>query len=236
MLFSPTILSHCDLIPAPEVINRKPYDQKVDMWSIGVTAYLILCGETPFNGKNRQQLFRRISCDDPTFPNDKWGHISDEAVDFVRRLLIKDPAKRLSANEALRHRWLVDIKHHRPKPHEKVVDSSEDFSELTDTTKRSRDPPNMAKHHGNNNTLALPRSPVPQPKSLASSKSASSKSHSPTTRSSRPPPPPIPYHRQLSEEDSKAKLLDVIKEQDAKIERLERMVMRMMEPGDDAHK
>ncbi|EED86973.1 predicted protein, partial [Thalassiosira pseudonana CCMP1335] len=93
---------------APEVINRKPYDQKVDMWSIGVTAYLLLCGETPFNGKNRQQLFRRISCDDPTFPDDKWGHISDEAVDFVRKLLTKDPAKRLSAVEALKHRWLVD--------------------------------------------------------------------------------------------------------------------------------
>jgi calcium/calmodulin-dependent protein kinase I len=212
---------------APEVINRKPYDQKVDMWSIGVTAYLLLCGETPFNGKNRQQLFRRISCDDPTFPDDKWGHISDEAVDFVRKLLTKDPAKRLSATEALRHRWLADGKHHRAKSHEKVVDSSEEFSELTETTKRSRDPPDVANHNSNN---AIPRSPNPRSSSARASSS----------RSSRPPPPPPPPHAgsKPSEDDEKARLLEVIKEQDAKIERLERMVMRMMGPnnGDEVHK
>ncbi|KAL7510571.1 hypothetical protein ACHAXN_010363 [Cyclotella atomus] len=214
---------------APEVINRKPYDQKVDMWSIGVTAYLLLCGETPFNGKNRQQLFRRISCDDPTFPDDKWGHISDEAVDFVRKLLTKDPAKRLSATEALRHRWLADGKHHRAKApsYEKAPDSSEDFSELTETTKRSRDPPDLINHHPNN---ATPRSP--NPKTSSSARTSSS-------RPSRPPPPPPPHagHRP-TEDDDKARLLEVIKEQDAKIERLERMVMRMMGPegGDEVHK
>jgi serine/threonine protein kinase len=95
---------------APEVINRKPYDQKVDMWSIGVTTYLLLCGDTPFNGKNRQQLFRRISCDEPTFADDKWGNISDQGVQFVRDLLTKDPAKRLSATQALSHLWLMEDK------------------------------------------------------------------------------------------------------------------------------
>ena len=95
---------------APEVINRKPYDKKVDMWSIGVTCYLLLCGDTPFNGKNRQQLFRRISCDEPAFPDDKWGQVSDDAIDFVRQLLAKDPAKRLSADQALAHKWLADVR------------------------------------------------------------------------------------------------------------------------------
>ena len=80
------------------------------MWSIGVTTYLLLCGDTPFNGKNRQQLFRRISCDEPTFEDDKWGGISDEGVDFVRKLLAKDPAKRLGAAQALSHRWLMKNK------------------------------------------------------------------------------------------------------------------------------
>jgi serine/threonine protein kinase len=225
------------LIPsilAPEVINRKPYDQKVDMWSIGVTAYLLLCGETPFNGKNRQQLFRRISCDDPTFPDDKWGHISDEAVDLVRKLLTKDPAKRLSAKEALHHRWLSDHPHHRAKTpsYENVTDSSQEFSELTDGTKRSRDPPDVMNHHSSNGP---PFSTKP------SSFRASS------SRSSRPPPPPPPPHTtrestgatskttHSSDDDDKARLLDVIKEQDAKIERLERMVKRMMEPEGAVH-
>ena len=213
---------------APEVINRKPYDQKVDMWSIGVTAYVLLCGETPFNGKNRQQLFRRISCDDPTFPDDKWGRISDEAVDFVRKLLTKDPAKRLSAVEALRHRWLADSKQHQTKTpsYDKVVDSSEKFSEPIGITKGSQDALN---HHSNN---TLQRSPPPR-----ASPNVSSTSRQSSSRSARPPPPPPPHasSRAVSEQDDKARLLEVIKEQDAKIERLERMVMRMMEPEDKRH-
>lgn len=101
---------------APEVINRKPYDQKVDMWSIGVTTYLLLCGDTPFNGKNRQQLFRRISCDEPPYADDKWGHISDEGIDFVQKLLMKDPVKRLSSAQALSHRWLMKGRKKPPQP------------------------------------------------------------------------------------------------------------------------
>ena len=115
------------------------------MWSIGVTAYLLLCGETPFNGKNRQQLFRRISCDEPTFPDEKWGHISDEAVDFVRKLLSKDPAKRLSAAGALQHRWLADPNQsHSMKSFDKSnVSNQSSSSEITEgVTRRSRgDPP-----------------------------------------------------------------------------------------------
>ncbi|KAL3783906.1 hypothetical protein HJC23_007644 [Cyclotella cryptica] len=177
----------------------------------------------------------RISCDDPIFPDDKWGHISDEAVDFVRKLLHKDPAKRLSASEALRHRWLADHTHHRAKTpsYDRVTDSSEDFSELTDTTKRSRDPPDVMNHHPNN-ALHLPTR-------------SSSLARASSSRSSRPPPPPPPPQlaRELvgttskvihsPDDDDKARLLDVIKEQDAKIERLERMVKRMLEPDGAVH-
>ena len=197
------------------MINRKPYDQKVDMWSIGVTAYLLLCGKTPFNGENRQQLFQRIYCDDPTFPDDKWGHISDEAIDFIKKLLTKDPGKRLSATEALGHRWMTDSERNKSKTpsYDKVVDSSEKLSELTDPSKQSRDPPDLPNDHSNN---ATPKSP-----DLESSV--------PRTSSSS-------WRSTTSEDDDKARLLEVIKEQDAKIERLERMVMRMMEPGDEIHK
>lgn len=224
------------------------------MWSIGVTAYLLLCGETPFNGKNRQQLFRRISCDDPTFPDDKWGHISDEAVDFVRKLLTKDPAKRLSAVEALKHRWLVD--NHGAKKQtsfQTMTDSSEEFSELTETTKKSRDPPDVhapvaqstsprAKAHSNhaiaNNAKPVPTRSSSAPVPTRSPARSTSRSSSRTRRPPPPPPPQAPRDVSLTAsrasappaDEDKAKLLDVIKEQDAKIERLEAMVKRMLEP------
>jgi len=199
---------------APEVINRKPYDQKVDMWSIGVTTYLLLSGETPFNGKNRQQLFRRISCDEPTFSDDKWGTVSDVAIDFVLRLLTKDPAKRMGASEALRHEWFVGLERSKaPMNASASMATSEDFSVGTEHSKKSRDPP---------------------PQSSPGRKSS---------RSSRPPPPPKSSSRRgesdrasnSNDTDENARLLDVIKEQDAKIEKLEAMVKRMLEPEGAVH-
>jgi serine/threonine protein kinase len=186
---------------APEVINRKPYDQKVDMWSIGITTYLLLSGETPFNGKNRQQLFRRISCDEPIFPDDKWGNVSDEAIDFVLRLLTKDPAKRMSASEALRHEWIVGSGA-KALMNASMATTSEDLSEVTYHSKKSRDPPPQA----------------------TTNKKSPSANHRP------PPPPKLSSRRGDHDADENARLLDVIKEQDAKIEKLEAMVKRMLEP------
>lgn len=191
----------CLYFSAPEVINRKPYDQKVDMWSIGITTYLLLSGETPFNGKNRQQLFRRISCDEPIFPDDKWGNVSDEAIDFVLRLLTKDPAKRMSASEALRHEWIVGSGA-KALMNASMATTSEDLSEVTYHSKKSRDPPPQA----------------------TTNKKSPSANHRP------PPPPKLSSRRGDHDADENARLLDVIKEQDAKIEKLEAMVKRMLEP------
>lgn len=171
------------------------------MWSIGITTYLLLSGETPFNGKNRQQLFRRISCDEPIFPDDKWGNVSDEAIDFVLRLLTKDPAKRMSASEALRHEWIVGSGA-KALMNASMATTSEDLSEVTYHSKKSRDPPPQA----------------------TTNKKSPSANHRP------PPPPKLSSRRGDHDADENARLLDVIKEQDAKIEKLEAMVKRMLEP------
>lgn len=265
---------------APEVINRKPYDQKVDMWSIGVTCYLLLCGDTPFNGKNRQQLFRRISCDEPTFPDDKWGHVSDEAVEFVRKLLTKDPAKRLSAAQALQHRWLTETNSMMAQQEQPVMNSFVSEAESSEErTARSSDlrasgsaksPGSRVSNHSNEKQLKPSRSKSNSNRSIsrdriknrsitrdARTKSRSASQERRKARTKTPPPPPKPQATSPRENSSKklsannnssgekasshsasdenAKLLDVIKNQDAKIERLEAMVKRMLEPEAAVH-
>jgi len=265
---------------APEVINRKPYDQKVDMWSIGVTCYLLLGGDTPFNGKNRQQLFRRISCDEPTFPDDKWGHVSDEAVEFVRSLLTKDPSKRLSAAGALSHRWLVE-NNNSSMGHYVQPSGGESSEEVMDIKRRAAKSPNRAaavasatSHHSNE--MSSPKTATSRErlrsdrskknrsvsrdgtknrsasrdrtKNRTASRSASRDRTNPSRSiSNAPPPPPKPQaplreavandhmDRSGSAIAENARLLDVIKSQDAKIEKLERMVKRMLEPEGAVH-
>jgi len=258
---------------APEVINRKPYDQKVDMWSIGVTCYLLLCGDTPFNGKNRQQLFRRISCDEATFNDDKWGHVSDEGVEFVRGLLTKDPAKRLSAAGALSHRWLTE-NNSMAHAHHVQPSSLESSEELLDTKRRAAKSPSKAaasavNHHSNDVPSRRPSLSKERPLSNRSVNNRSTSRESTNNRSisreriknrsasrdrtninrsiTAPPPPPKPQappresvakeqtNRSGGAVDENARLLDVIKNQDAKIEKLERMVKRMLEPEGDVH-
>ena len=91
---------------APEILLRKPYDQKADMWSIGVIIYCLLSGRLPFVGKKHLQLFKSIISGVYTFDEEEWSEISDDAKDLVRKLLVTDPSKRLSAAEALQSRWL----------------------------------------------------------------------------------------------------------------------------------
>ncbi|XP_070565912.1 serine/threonine-protein kinase 17A-like [Ptychodera flava] len=91
---------------APEVLNYEPISLASDMWSIGVLTYVMLTGSSPFLGDTKQETFLNISQGNLEFPEDLWQDISDEAVDFVKRLLVVQPLKRASTKECLEHVWL----------------------------------------------------------------------------------------------------------------------------------
>lgn len=94
---------------APEIINRQPYGCRVDMFSVGVLLYSILSGRMPFNGATNsasQTLFKNKHCD-VKFDPDVWSHLSREAYDLVNRLIVRDPAKRYSPQQALNHPWMT---------------------------------------------------------------------------------------------------------------------------------
>jgi len=91
---------------APEVLMHDAYSSQVDLWSIGVIVYILLCGFPPFYGDNDQQMFKKIKAGQYKFLAPYWDPISNDAKDFVKNLLIVDPKKRMTAAEALNHRWL----------------------------------------------------------------------------------------------------------------------------------
>ncbi|KAL9245770.1 hypothetical protein vseg_019384 [Gypsophila vaccaria] len=97
---------------APEVLHRS-YTTEADVWSVGVIAYILLCGSRPYWARTESGIFRAVLKADPSFTEPPWPSLSAEAIDFVKRMLNKDPRKRVTAAQALCHPWLrnhVDVK------------------------------------------------------------------------------------------------------------------------------
>lgn len=92
---------------APEVYRRS-YTEKADVWSLGITTYMLLCGCAPFRG-SRKQILNSAKAGKPYFCQARFEPCSREAKDFVKALLCRDPEKRLSMSEALRHPWLRSL-------------------------------------------------------------------------------------------------------------------------------
>lgn len=90
---------------APEVIAGD-YNEKCDLWSIGVILYVMLSGKPPFPGKTDEAIIDKVKQGIYTFPDKEWGKITAEAKDLVRQLMEKDVEKRLSAKDALQHEWI----------------------------------------------------------------------------------------------------------------------------------
>jgi len=85
---------------APEVLKNE-YDEKCDLWSIGVILYILLCGYPPFNGSNDEAIIKKVKEGKFRTDDEEWLQISSEAKDLVNKLLAYDPKKRATASEAL---------------------------------------------------------------------------------------------------------------------------------------
>ncbi|XP_058019504.1 calcium/calmodulin-dependent protein kinase type IV-like isoform X2 [Ahaetulla prasina] len=93
---------------APEILHGSPYGPEVDMWSVGVITYILLCGFEPFfDPRGDQYMYSRILNCDYEFVSPWWDEVSLNAKDLVQKLIVLDPQKRLTVHQALEHPWVT---------------------------------------------------------------------------------------------------------------------------------
>lgn len=91
---------------APEVLMNTSYGPAVDLWSLGVILYILLCGFPPFYHESTNALYKQIKKGQYDFPSPYWDNISDQAKNLISALLTVDPKKRLSPQGILDHPWV----------------------------------------------------------------------------------------------------------------------------------
>lgn len=97
------------LYMAPEIIKSEDYNERVDIWSTGVIAYILLSGRPPFGGRKKDEIYRSIKEGQLSFSDSVWQRISKQAIDFIRLALTRSKADRPSATELLEHPWIVTM-------------------------------------------------------------------------------------------------------------------------------
>ncbi|XP_061697309.1 serine/threonine-protein kinase 17B [Syngnathoides biaculeatus] len=91
---------------APEILNYEPITTSTDLWSVGVIAYMLVTGESPFAGDDKQETYLNVSQVNVDYSREAFSRVSELAVDFIRKLLVKAPEDRPSAAECISHPWL----------------------------------------------------------------------------------------------------------------------------------
>nr|TKS13927.1 calcium-dependent protein kinase 1 [Populus alba] len=115
----------CDVVGspyyvAPEVL-RKHYGPEADVWSAGIILYILLSGVPPFWAETEIGIFKQILQGKLDFESEPWPSISDSAKDLIRKMLERNPKKRLTAHEVLCHPWIVDDRIAPDKPLDSAV-------------------------------------------------------------------------------------------------------------------
>ncbi|XP_028983007.1 calcium/calmodulin-dependent protein kinase type II subunit delta isoform X6 [Betta splendens] len=91
---------------SPEVLRKDPYGKPVDMWACGVILYILLVGYPPFWDEDQHKLYQQIKAGAYDFPSPEWDTVTPEAKNLINQMLTINPAKRITADQALKHPWV----------------------------------------------------------------------------------------------------------------------------------
>ncbi|XP_051924931.1 calcium/calmodulin-dependent protein kinase type II subunit beta isoform X1 [Hippocampus zosterae] len=91
---------------SPEVLRKDPYGKAVDIWACGVILYILLVGYPPFWDEDQHKLYQQIKAGAYDFPSPEWDTVTPEAKNLINQMLTINPAKRITAQEALKHPWV----------------------------------------------------------------------------------------------------------------------------------
>ena len=135
----PTYSSYCSLtlaqyflqptFVAPEILKNIPHDQSADLWSVGVIVYILLVGYPPFMKDTQAELFQQVRTGNWDFHKKDWEHISKEALELIKNLLVVDPEQRWTVEQALTCAWIQDPVEEAP---------SSDLTTSIDTLRKRR--------------------------------------------------------------------------------------------------
>ncbi|XP_028288789.1 serine/threonine-protein kinase 17A [Parambassis ranga] len=125
---------------APEILSYEPISTATDMWSIGVLAYVMLTGISPFLGEDKQETFLNISQLNVSYTEEELQQLDQAALSFIQMLLLKQPQERATAEQCLKHPWLQP-----PEPQEtqqvEEIPPAEDQEASTCSSTSSPEPP-----------------------------------------------------------------------------------------------
>ncbi|XP_052006517.1 calcium/calmodulin-dependent protein kinase type II subunit gamma-like isoform X21 [Xyrauchen texanus] len=91
---------------SPEVLRKDPYGKPVDIWACGVILYILLVGYPPFWDEDQHKLYQQIKAGAYDFPSPEWDTVTPEAKNLINQMLTINPAKRITADQALKHPWI----------------------------------------------------------------------------------------------------------------------------------
>ncbi|XP_047675058.1 calcium/calmodulin-dependent protein kinase (CaM kinase) II beta 1 isoform X28 [Tachysurus fulvidraco] len=91
---------------SPEVLRKEAYGKPVDIWACGVILYILLVGYPPFWDEDQHKLYQQIKAGAYDFPSPEWDTVTPEAKNLINQMLTINPAKRITAQEALKHPWV----------------------------------------------------------------------------------------------------------------------------------
>lgn len=91
---------------SPEVLKKDPYGKPVDIWACGVILYILLVGYPPFWDEDQHRLYAQIKAGAYDYPSPEWDTVTPEAKNLINSMLTVNPAKRITATEALKHPWI----------------------------------------------------------------------------------------------------------------------------------